>query len=266
MRQQYLDSIRRWGNLVLAVAQIAVTGLAFGLGTDFNQQVGQTVPDPPIVPAGYAFIVWSAIYAGCLAYGIYQFLPSRRTDSLLRRMGWFTMSAFAGCCCWLLCARFQHVPWTVPCIYWMAISLYGAFRPLWSLQRPSPGLRWCVLPGISMYSGWVSVAIFANTASVAKAYHWPPALLGTTDGSIMLIVAAALLAGILFRRSGDNFWYAGTIAWAVIGIGVRSQFELRNEAAALAAWIVLATAALLLFREIALRGKLEHLNDLQRIR
>jgi hypothetical protein len=265
MQQDRLDSIRRWGNLALAIGQIAVTGLTFGLGTDFNQQVGVTVPDPPIVPADYAFIIWSAIYAGCLAYGIYQFLPSRRTDPLLRRIGWFTMSAFAGCCCWLLCARFQHIPWTVPVIYWMAVSLYGAFRPLWTAPMSNSGLRWCVLPGLSIYSGWVSVAIFANTASVANAYHGPLAFLGTTDGSIMLIVAAVCLAGTIFRRSGNNLWYAGAIFWAVIGIGVRSQFELRNEPVALAAWIVLAIGTLLLFREIALSGSLRRPDDLQRI-
>jgi hypothetical protein len=37
------------------------------------------------VPAGYVFSIWSLIYAGLLAYTIYQALPAQRSNQRLRR-------------------------------------------------------------------------------------------------------------------------------------------------------------------------------------
>lgn len=244
MTLQNLDQARRWLNLVLAVAQIAVTVFCFSLGTSFDDAAGPPSADPPIVPAGYAFIIWSVIYAGCLAYGVYQFSGSRFDDPLLRRIGFFTASGFLGCCVWLLCVRFGYLQWTVPCILWMAVSLFGAFTALWRVESPSPLVRLCVIAPISIYSGWLSVAIFANTASVAKAFGWRPAVLGESAGSIALLVVAAALAAFILWQSNWNLWYGGTILWALVGIGVRNQFELRNLHVAATAWVLLATFGL----------------------
>lgn len=116
MTLQTMDQIRRWLNLLLAIAQIAVTIFRFAFGTSFDEAAGPPSADPPIVPAGYAFIIWSVIYGGCLAYGVYQFASTRMESPFLRRIGFFTASTFLGCCCWLLGVRFGHLQWTVPCI------------------------------------------------------------------------------------------------------------------------------------------------------
>ena len=79
---QTIDSLRRWANLLFSWAQIAVTIWSFALGRSFEDAAGSISADPPIVPARYAFIIWSVIYAGCAAYGIYQFLPDRSRDGL----------------------------------------------------------------------------------------------------------------------------------------------------------------------------------------
>lgn len=245
MNIQTMDALRRWSNLLLSVAQIVVTVLSFYLGTSFEDAAGSASVDPPIVPAGYAFIIWSVIYGGSVAYAIYQFDPVRKEDPLLRRIGFYTASGFLSCCCWLLCVRLGHLAWTVPCILWMAASLYGAFVPLWKRKAPSRAGRLCVIAPISIYSGWLSVAVFANTASVAKTFGWPPAILSESLGSILLIIAATALATIVLFRSGGNPWFAGTILWAISGIGVRNQFTLHNQPVALTAWTVLAAFVVL---------------------
>ena len=229
------DQIRRWANLILAIAQIAVTYLCFALNVSFAQATGTVhTPDPPIVPAEYAFIIWSVIYAGSLAYGIYQFAPSRKSDRLLRRVGWFTASGFLGCCVWLIMVRTGHLIWTVPTIYWMAASLFAAFHVTWQLKAADKLVRWCVIAPISVYSGWLSVAIFANTSS-----EFAQTVLGSTAGTIALIAAAAGLASWFLRRSNGNLYYGATIGWALIGIGVRDQFELKNIPVAVTAWTCL---------------------------
>jgi hypothetical protein len=60
---------------------------------------------PVIEPAGYAFIVWSVIYLGSIVYAVYQFRPARREDPLLRRIGWWTASAYLSVAAWLVMAR-----------------------------------------------------------------------------------------------------------------------------------------------------------------
>ena len=249
-----LDNLRRWLNLLLAIGQIAVTVASFAFGMSFDDAAGPPSADPPIVPAGYAFIIWSVIYAGCLAYGIYQFAPSRSEDPLLQRIGFFTASGFLGCCCWLVCVRFGHLQWTVPCICWMAASLFLAFSRLWALNGISWPLRLCVIAPLSIYSGWLTVAIFANTASVAKAFAWRPVLIGESSGSILLIVTAGILATFFFFKSSGNIWYGCTILWALAGIGVRNQFELSNVRVATTAWLLLAVFGFLVWSQSLATG------------
>jgi len=249
MTLQTLDQVRRWLNLLLSIAQIAVTVFCFAFGTSFDDAAGAPSADPPIVPAGYAFIIWSVIYGGCLAYGTYQFANARMEDPLLRRIGFLTASGFLGCCCWLLCVRFAHLQWTVPCILWMAASLLGAFAALWRVAGDSWILRLCVIAPVSIYSGWLSLAIFANTASVAKSFGWRPALLGESAGSIGLMLVATSLAVFILWQSRGNLWYGCTILWGLTGIGVRNQFELRNGQVALTAWLLLAIFGVLAFSD-----------------
>jgi hypothetical protein len=200
-----MDDLRRWANLVLALGQIVTTVLCFSLGVSFENATGETAADPPIVPAGYAFIVWSVIYAGCVAYGIYQFAKPRSQDPLLRSIGFFTASAFLGTCCWLLAARFGKLYLTIVCIVWMGVWLFTAFRKLWQKVAFSVGERWCVLVPISIFSGWVSVAIFANTASVVGISGRP--WLTEVGWSLLLICTASAFVLYILLRTHGNAWY-----------------------------------------------------------
>lgn len=130
----------------------------------------------------------------------------------------------------------------------MAASLLIAFARLWSVEPARTGGRLFhlfVVAPISIYSGWLSVAIFANTASIMPSFGGPLVILASSRGSILLILAAAVLAATLLRRSHNNLWYAGTILWALAAIAIRNQFELRNTAVAVTAWTMLVVFAVL---------------------
>lgn len=245
-RTSRADAIRRWSNLLLAVAQIAVTAGCFAFGTSFEAAAGAPSLDPPIVPAGYAFIIWSAIYAGCLLYGVYQFRAEHAHDGLLRKIGLRTAIAFTGCCAWLLCVRFGALPWTVPCILVMAACLLPVFWQVSKAENASRAFQLCVVAPFSLYAGWLTVAIFANVASVMKAFGVAAAFAASTPGTIALLLAAAALAAFAYLRSGGNLWYGGTILWALTAIGVRNQFVLKNLTVATTAWITLAAFLLLM--------------------
>lgn len=98
------DRLRQALNLACAFGQVGTTVLIVALGADKI-----TGDDPnaitPLVPAGYTFAVWGVIYAGSLAYAVYQALPRHREDELLRRSGPFTAAAFLGTSLWLIAAQ-----------------------------------------------------------------------------------------------------------------------------------------------------------------
>ena len=98
------DLLRQVLVLLLALAQPVTTFLAFALGTSFEEATRSDAGTPLLEPAGYALSVWTLIYGSCLAYGIYQALPSQRNNLLSRRTGFPAASAFAGTCAWLLFA------------------------------------------------------------------------------------------------------------------------------------------------------------------
>jgi hypothetical protein len=250
-----MDRFRQVLNLVLGVGMPVVTALAFGTGTTFSEATRSNVGEPRIVPAGYAFVIWTLIYGGCVGYGLYQFGAGRRDDPLLRRMGWFTASAFLGTCAWLVFARFNLTWLTVVCIVWMLASLAGAFRPLLHVGRPlTAAEHWLVLMPVSVFLGWVTVATFANTAAALKRSGWLDAGMGEQNWTVLMLLAASAIASAVVVVSRGNLWYAGTIAWALVAIVVANVYRDPDRTVAAVAALAAVGVALVLVYARVLRG------------
>jgi hypothetical protein len=220
-----LDKARQWANVMLAFGQVLVTILCFYTGLSFDAATSTKIPPPPLIPAEYAFIIWAPIYLGCLVYAVYQALPSQRENALLRRIGWYTALAFLGTCCWLVDARFRLFWGTVAFIFWMLGSLYGAFVPLWSRNRQvslrTRAEEYCVVAPVSVFAGWVSVATFANTASVISDSRWPHFLISETSWSMIAVVLATAFGVTVVLRSRGDAWFTGTLLWAFVAIAMQ---------------------------------------------
>ena len=75
----------------------ALTGTIAVADSEFLRE-GQST----LQAAGYAFSIWTLIYAGMLAYAVYQALPSTQETPGLRALGWPSVVAMAGCGFWLI--------------------------------------------------------------------------------------------------------------------------------------------------------------------
>jgi hypothetical protein len=84
------DVVRQAANVVGALFQAGMTTVA----STRIQEVVDEGPPSLVEPAGYAFAIWALIFALSLAYAVYQALPTNRESPLLRRVGWFTATAF----------------------------------------------------------------------------------------------------------------------------------------------------------------------------
>ncbi len=227
------DKWRQLLNLVFSLTTIGTTVIAFappgGEGFDLSEEGSDT----PLVPAGYAFIIWSFIYASALAYSVWQALPAQRESALLRRIGWLTASAYIATTAWLLMARFR-VPWgTVACIVWILASLGMAWKRI--VRHPdalSQAEKLLVEIPVGVFAGWVSVATFANLSTELKTAGLGDAGLSENNWAIVFLLLAGGLGAGATRASGAKRSYGLTLIWALAAIVVANLSPQRNAAVA----------------------------------
>jgi hypothetical protein len=253
------DIIRQGTNLVFSMGQVSVTVLpAFGIGVSIGDRaVGGQAPVQPIF---WSFFIWFFIYAACIAYGIYQALPAQGENESLRRIGFFTASAFIGITAYALVAQFGGSDGILIGIFiWILASLLYAFSRL-TEDRPrlTRTEEYTVLAPVSLLTGWVSLAILVNIAAAVKNSEMIPA--GTIETSFsvaVLLIACIVASGIIYKGKG-NAWYAFPVIWGLIGIVVANIWQQPNPvvagSAAVVALILLGVLAYVRRRENAGTG------------
>jgi hypothetical protein len=213
------DTLRRGSNLVLALLQPIIAAIAFANGFDTEMAKQGETEKTLIEPAGYAFIIWSVIFGGTIAYAIYQALPAQKETPLFRRIGTATASAFLSVNIWLLSARFGWIWLTVACIIWMLISLAFPFREfLRSSRTLTLSQKVYVVFPFSVFLGWVSIAVYANTAAALKVSGFFPDESGELMWTLAMMIAAGIGGSIVTYRSRGNVPYGLTLIWALVGI------------------------------------------------
>ena len=218
------DKVRQILNLVLSITQVLVipfatlTGIGQPIGTDAGN-------DAPIIPAAYAFSIWSIIFAGSIAYGIYQALPAQRENPLLRRIGFATAWAFGATTLWSLVAQLQGSSWpTVVLMANILLALIYAFIQLIPLQESlSRKEWWTVLMPLSVFLGWITVAMVANTSATLYQAGVRDFVLSEASWALVMSIVAGCIATFVTYVSRGNAPYALTLIWAFAGIVVRSN-------------------------------------------
>jgi len=231
-----MDWLRQALNAVLAASMPITTYFAFSRGHTVEKSLLSSTNDPPIVPAGYAFSIWGLIYAASFAYAIYQALPTQSHNDLLRRIGFATAAAFFLTSLWLVLARLNLIWLTVVCIFAILASLGVAFLRL--THHPEPltfADKWLIEMPVSIFIGWITVAVFANTAAALQNSGWSSAALGETGWSVLLLLLAGILAVFITLASRGNLWYVLTVLWALIAIVAANLSSQRTSSVALLA-------------------------------
>lgn len=218
------DTIRQAANIILAVAQIAVSVVA-------GKDIGPTSDRYPtyVLPAGYAFAIWGLIFGGTLGYAVYQLLPAQREKPLFRRIGWPAASSFLANCVWVIVFPRGLFVLSVAVIVWLLASVIFVVAGIY--RQPIAGMtfaeRWLVYATFSVFLGWVSVATTVNIAQTLSAESevksWGP---GVWWGVGVLLVVGAVAAAVTARLRA-NFFFAITVVWALVAVTVN---QLTNDA------------------------------------
>ena len=121
------------GAVAFALAAPASQAL-LGFGLSASAFAGQG--DSTLRAVGWAFSIWSLIYAGLVAYAIYQALPRNDGNPRLAALAVPSAVAIAGCGAWILASAF-NARWLS-----VAIILVSAVSLSWALVRtPRRGRR-----------------------------------------------------------------------------------------------------------------------------
>ena len=231
----------------LVAVLVGVGGLG---GTEVeNSQGGQLSEQGSyLAPAGPAFSIWSVIYAGLVAYAVWQALPSQRASTRQRAIGWWIALTIVLNGLWLVAAQLLTIEWTVVVIVLLLIALCIAFRISVLTRTPRAGFADALLiDGVTgLHLGWVTLATVANTAAWLTGIvpaSWGDA--ASAWGLAVLAVVAVIGVGIAWAsgwRIAPGLALAWGLSWLAVG---RLSGEPANEAIGIAAIVVAAIVLLI---------------------
>jgi hypothetical protein len=234
---RFRDQLRQVLNVVFAIAQAVSPFFADITGIGQPIWTRSDVVETPATPATYTFFIWLFIFLTCIGYSIYQALPSRRQDPFLRRIGFFTATAFFGSTLWEIDNQLQGVNWlSVVLIIFVLFTIGNAFVEVVRRRALLTNAeRWFVALPISVFTGWESIATFAVISQALKAGGFNYFGLSEANFSIVTVIIAGIFGTVVTFLSKGN-WYCGlAIIWALIGIVVDNITGQQNTAVAVTA-------------------------------
>ncbi len=223
--------------LLLMLVLYAMTAAGY-FGTN---PVGQSdsYEMPLIVPAGYAFSIWSVIYTGLIAFPVYQLIRRRQGSTRWKKIHfWYSANVLANGL-WLVCASYDWLWITVMLIVFLLISLHEVNQCLKQLFLQNEKVNfWLEHAVFIVYFAWVTLATVLNIASALTYYEWGGWGLGPVTWSLIILPVTALVAGYIFLRI-NHLLFALVVVWAFIGIAVR-HVDSNNSIAIVAGGIAAA--------------------------
>jgi hypothetical protein len=245
--------------VVEAGAVIAVLGSFVGSGaaggTPIRDAAGGALSADStlITPAGPAFSIWSVIYAGLLAYAVWQFLPSQTARDRQRRLGYPVAATLVLNAAWILSVQAGLLWLSAIVIVLLLIALLITFVLVVRTRMPRQSvIESIVLDGtVGLYLGWVCVATAANlTAGLMVAGFDGFGAAPEAWGAAIVVVAG--LAGIaLAVFGGGRLAPALSLSWGLAWLAVsRITGELVSPTVAA---VAIATASAVIVSTVVIR-------------
>lgn len=210
----------RFLNAATLLAVLWMNGLAAS-GAIGGQTIGELANRhaSTFLPADYVFGIWSVIYAGLIAFVVFQALPAgRRNDAVERIDLWWVVNGLLNIA-WIVTfsfGLFGPALLAMAALFGSLVIIYGRIG-VGSRRLDLPTRAFVGLP-FSLYLAWILVALIANSFQYAASLGWAPATsAGWSAGSMAV---ATVIASLMALRRGDWVFPCVT-AWAFLGIAAR---------------------------------------------
>jgi hypothetical protein len=175
-------------------------------------------------------VVWGVITTLALVYGVYQLRRSNKNEWLHGKVAPRLILLYTLFTIWLWAAEEKWLMITVIVFIVMYFILRSVMMEMVANRHTlTVADKVLLLTQIGIYTGWTTVAVFANTASAIKFYGISDAgSIGTVWQSLLLISAAANIAWGINSFKGELSFVATTL-WAIVGIYVGLLDEVGAE-------------------------------------
>lgn len=193
--------------------------------------------DNLFTPAGYAFSIWGIIFLLLIVYVIYQWISLRmdQTGAAIQKRGkWFLLANVMNGT-WVIVWLYE---WTAVSVVVMGIMLYALLREMLAIQLRYSDWRekfFLNLP-ISIYTGWISVAIIANLSAFLSKLGWTGGPFTETTWTLIMISIAILVNVFVLVSTGR-----GAYVW----VGIWALYAIHNRQSAanleIAQWALVGT-------------------------
>jgi hypothetical protein len=238
-------------SMLIAIAGGVIGSGAFG-GTPIAEAAGGALSADatPIAPAGPAFSIWSVIYAGLVAYAVWQLLPGQKTSERQRQLGYLVAASLILNAAWILSVQAGVVWLSVVVIVALLVVLAVAFRRCLA-TRPQNWVETVVVDGVvGLYLGWVCVATAANIAAGLAAGGFTGFGIDTDVwGSV--VVAVAGLVGVALAifgrgRVSPTLSLCWGLSWLAVGRLAAGPYSVPTGVTAIIAVVVVVLVTLVM--------------------
>ncbi len=170
-----------------------------------------------ITPAGYAFSIWSLIYAGLLAFSIYQLLP-RNVERFTPIRSLYILSCALNCA-WVF---FWHSEQIAICLAIIAALFVVLLLINRKVSTPESNLEAVVVRfPFGIYLGWVTAATLVNFAVFLVDANVDLGSGSSAFGAALVLIAAGF--AVLARVQWAYYFAPLAIAWALTAIAVEQS-------------------------------------------
>ena len=217
-------NILRFGNILAFLVVVIVNSIAGAIGIN-GLQTG-AISDKYatlIAPAGYVFSIWGVIYLLLLGFVAYQFSSKRKDSPFRERIGYLFIVSCIINICWLLLWHYQMIAASVILMLGLLLTLITIYTRLGlGIEKVPRNEMLLVQLPFSVYLGWITVATIANIAAALVSLGQPELILGAVNWTILVIVVAVLITGIVLWKRRD-LGYTAVLIWALVGIYVKQS-------------------------------------------
>lgn len=223
MNSRALDIARQATTVAGAIFQVAAGALG---GPEVARIANENAST--ILPAGYAFAIWTPIFILAAIYAVWQALPANRARPVLRRVGWLIAAGYIGNGLWELlfpAERFLSSQIVITAILAVLAIAYVRTSRAATEHALTRAERWLVAMPLGIFFGWITAATFVGLGLTLRVNGIADAGSAAVGTGVALLLAGGALAitMIWVGRSGPREgWlaYAAAVIWALAGVAV----------------------------------------------
>lgn len=195
-------------------------------------------------PAAYVFSIWSFIYAGLIAFSIFQLLPKERANARLNRIRAPFLWSCAANMAWLFLWHYELFAATLIAMAALLVALVVINQRLhWGSGEQKVAELLCVEAPFRIYLAWVSVASLANVSLFVEAARLLPSGVSLEQFAIALVLLATAISTAVGLLRHDAL-YLAVVIWAFVGIAVRNGQTSPVSGVAMAGVLILGAVSI----------------------